>query len=268
MHEKPKIFKETIYRVPTKNELIDVDMYNLSTEEILNGFKYTIVGRGVMWQAQKDKIIESIQSLCKLFPHNIYYKEALKKAQNLELFKSKKAYLKQRPQKIVSSFLKLSREFSCVMAPFPWDIAEEIRQWGLLNIPEEDLINDGREPDIHVTVLYGVHNHDPFEVRPLLDKIGPIKIILGEITIFENKDQDVVKISVESPDLVRLNKLISGAFEHTQTHPQYIPHCTLAYVKPGAGKKYVGRKDFAGKKITIDEILFSGNDYRETTFSL
>ena len=32
-------------------------------------------------------------------------------------------------------------------------------------------------------------------------------------------------------------------FENTQTFPEYHPHMTLAYVKPGTGKKYVSNLD-------------------------
>jgi hypothetical protein len=240
-----------------------------------------------MGESQKDMIIKSIQMLCNMFPYNVFYKESLKKAEAIELHHSKTAsaigghepvqllfyeiqdtpYL-ELVKKIVSNILKEARDFSCITAPLPWDAAEEIRQWGLKNIPDEDLINDGRESEVHVTVLYGLHGHDPYEIRPIIDGFGPVKLTLGEISIFENEDQDVVKISVDSPDLVRLNKLIADKFEYTKTHPKYIPHVTLAYLKPGLGKKYVGRKDFAGKEITISEILFSGNDYRETTFPL
>ena len=173
-------------------------------------------------------------------------------------------------QKVISSyrFIEAQREFSCITAPLPWDIAAEIRKWGMDNILEQNLVGDGFEEDIHVTVKYGLHTHDPFELRQLINGIGPIKITLGEISIFENDDQDVIKISVDSPDLVRLNKLISDNFEHTDSYPGYIPHVTIAYVKPGKGKEQAGRKDFAGRKIILKEVLFSGNDYRETMFSV
>lgn len=257
----PSIFTETIYRLPTKDELIDVDSHNLSAGEIVKGFFYTIVGRGILQQREKDTIIRAIEMLCRMFPHNTIYKDALKKALN-DFAKKNSA------PKIVNSFLKMARDYSCITAPFPWKIADKIRQWGTENIPDADLINDGREPDVHVTVKYGIHDHDPYEIRPVVAGFGPIELTLGEVSIFENGDQDVVKISVVSPDLVKLNKIISDKFEHTDTHPEYIPHCTLAYVKPGAGQKYVGRKDFMGTKIKVDEILFSGNDYRETVFKL
>ena len=172
-------------------------------------------------------------------------------------------------KKIIGSFRsREARDYSCITAPFPWKIADKIRQWGCKNIPNSELINDGREPDIHVTVLYGLHGHDPYEIRPIIKEFKPIEITLKEISIFKNDNQDVVKISVESLDLVRLHNLIAKSFEYTKTHDKFIPHCTLAYVKPGAGQKYIGRNDFEGIKIKINEILFSGNDYRETFFPL
>lgn len=106
------------------------------------------------------------------------------------------------------------------------------------------------------------------ELRPLLQNYGPIEINLGKISIFENEKEDVVKISVVSPRLVQLNSIINRHFENTETHPDYIPHVTLAYVKPGLGKKYEGNGTFAGVKVILDKAEFSGNDYRETTFSM
>jgi len=173
-------------------------------------------------------------------------------------------------QKVISAFrqIEASRDFSCILAPFPWKIAEEIRTWSQNNILEQDLTDDGLESHVHVTVKYGLHNHDPYEIRPIIRDFGPIKLTLGKISLFENDEHDVVKISIQSNGLIKLNKLIASKFENTETHPQYIPHCTLAYVKSGMGKKYAGRTDFSGKEVIIKEIIFSGNDYRETIFSL
>lgn len=82
---KPSIFLRTIYRVPTKEELIEVDSFNLSPDEIYDGFCYTIVGRGIMMQDKKDTIIESIKMLNEMFPGK--YKKALEKAKEIELRK-------------------------------------------------------------------------------------------------------------------------------------------------------------------------------------
>ena len=162
-----------------------------------------------------------------------------------------------------------SHEFSSVQCNLPANISKEIYAWGKENIPDEELTGDGRQPedDIHVTLKYGLHDHDPFELRPYLTN-GPIDLTLGEISVFENDDADVVKLNVNSPVLYKFNQIVSENFEHSDTHPIYIPHITLCYVKPGCGKKYEGRKDFFGKKIKLDSVMFSGNDNRKTALPL
>lgn len=82
---KPSIFQRTTYRLPTKDELVEVDSFNLSPKEILNGFYYTIVGRGILRQKEKDTIIKSIELLNKMFPGN--YEKALSSAKAISLFK-------------------------------------------------------------------------------------------------------------------------------------------------------------------------------------
>lgn len=82
--QKPKIFSSTYYRLPNKDELIDINKYNLSSTEILKGFIYTIVGRGIMSKQNKENIIKSIKMLCDMYPHNEEYKKALVDAQNIK----------------------------------------------------------------------------------------------------------------------------------------------------------------------------------------
>lgn len=162
-----------------------------------------------------------------------------------------------------------AHSFSSVQCNLPADISKEIYAWGKENIPDEELTGDGRqaEDDIHITLKYGLHGHDPFELRPYIAE-GPIALTLGEVSIFENDDADVVKLSVDAPKLHDYNQIVSDNFEHSDTHPNYIPHITISYVKPGCGKKYEGRKDFLGKKIKLDSVIFSGNDNRKTCLPL
>jgi 2'-5' RNA ligase len=167
--------------------------------------------------------------------------------------------------RIIKAFWqKEAFDYSSIQCNMPLDLAEEIISWGKENIPDEDLTGDGREKDIHITIKYGLHDHDPFEVRELLSNFGPIDITLGKTSIFTGDEFDVVKIDVISPGLCELNALISKNFKHTDTHPKYIPHLTVAYVKSGTGKKYVGSDQFKGRKIKVDSVIFSGNDNRKT----
>jgi len=76
---KPEIFSHTIYRLPTQNELQEFENYDLSSEDIIKGFSYTIIGRGIKSNNHIQMIIESIKMLCDKFPNNEIYKEALSK---------------------------------------------------------------------------------------------------------------------------------------------------------------------------------------------
>jgi hypothetical protein len=175
-----------------------------------------------------------------------------------------------KTSRVIKAFkYREAHSFSSVQCDLPADISQEIYVWGKENIPEEELTGDGRQPedDIHVTLKYGLHGHDPFELRPYITE-GPIDLTLGEVSIFENDDADVVKLSVSSPKLHEYNQVISENFDYKKTYDTYIPHITISYVKPGCGKKYEGRKDFLGKKIKLDSVVFSGNDNRKTCLPL
>jgi 2'-5' RNA ligase len=168
--------------------------------------------------------------------------------------------------KVIASFFykRFSFDYSSVQCNFPLDIADKIYEWGMKNIPTSELAANGREGNIHVTVKYGLHQHDPFALRPFLIDRDHIEIILRDISFFESNDYDVVKINIESPGLIVFNKQLSDHFDHTDTHPDYNPHVTIAYVQKGKGKKYDGRQDFNGQKVILKDVLFSGNDNRET----
>lgn len=169
--------------------------------------------------------------------------------------------------KIAQKFMKTAYNFSSVQLELPDPEAEEIRKWGVQNIPNNLLADGGREDDIHVTIKYGIHIHDFTEARNLFIHQKPIKLKLGKITLFTG-DCDVVKIDVDSPDLHRLNKLISSNFEVTDTHPVYFPHITITYVLKSFGDQFNGREDFFGKKVICDSVIFSGKDNRMTLFKL
>jgi len=111
-----------------------------------------------------------------------------------------------------------------------------------IDIEENDLTGDGLEIYSHATVLYGFVD-DKIVVQDVLDKVaetmGPIEIDVKGISIFENEKYDVVKYDVESAQLTALNKHFSDNFENENKFPNYHAHITIAYVKPGEGKKYI-----------------------------
>ena len=163
-------------------------------------------------------------------------------------------------------------EFSSTQINLPSDLAEDIIKWSKNNIPEDDLyVKDGefgREDEIHVTVLYGTHTNDPDDIKKVLENQKPIKYTLRKISIFSSPDYDVVKIDVTGKQLHDLNAKLKKNLEHTSTHPVYQPHVTLAYVKKGAGKKYVGNSKFYGNTITGKELVFSSEEGLKTKINI
>lgn len=81
----PSIFKQTIYRLPTDEELIEVDSFKLKSADIIQGVGYTIIGRGMRSLENKRLIIQTIEKLIELFPSNIEYLTALDKANELKI---------------------------------------------------------------------------------------------------------------------------------------------------------------------------------------
>jgi 2'-5' RNA ligase len=137
--------------------------------------------------------------------------------------------------------------------------AAQMMQKLAMQIPDSDLAEDGREHEQHITTKYGLHFQTPSQrLRNALVHFGPVTATLGKTSLFHGDDADVLKIDVESPDLHRLNKLISRLTPTHDTFPTYKPHATIAYLVKGKGRKYTGNTALAGTTLTFDSVLFSG----------
>ena len=138
-----------------------------------------------------------------------------------------------------------------------------------LYVGESDAYDDyGVEEETHVTALYGLTTDNADEVRKVVEGFGEFNITLGKTSLFENEEYDVLKIDVESKELRDLNKLIDDSLDNENSFPDYKPHITIAYLKPGEGKKYSGDTRFEGKNIPVSELLFSGKDRAKTAIDL
>lgn len=153
----------------------------------------------------------------------------------------------------------------------PKSITDIIQKFAA-KIPKDRLAEDGIESESHVTAKYGITGDDPQEVRDALAGEAPIKVKLGMLSIFpasESGNADVLKLDVESPDLHRINLKLSG-LPHIDTHAGYKPHATVAYLKPGEGKKYAGLplQGVTGKTVDLSELTFSDKDNKRETIKL
>lgn len=144
-----------------------------------------------------------------------------------------------------------------------------LRMLGLQSkIKAEDLGDDGRELQPHTTVKYGIKSDDVAELRKVLAGVKPIKAKLSRVSLFTNPKHDVLKYDVDSDDLHKVHRLISEHFENEDTWPEYKPHVTLAYLKPGAGKKYLHLNQLAGDEVVFKQISFRDRNGKKHTVRL
>ena len=138
-------------------------------------------------------------------------------------------------------------EYGCAMLYFSFP--KEVTKLQSTIDPEDlsqDVTGGGSaiETEPHCTLLYGLHD------TVTLDQIESIinKYTFGDLkatgpTLFENEKFDVLKYDIGYPTkggafLHKCNKDLAS-LPNTQSFPDYHPHATIAYLKPGLGKKYV-----------------------------
>lgn len=162
---------------------------------------------------------------------------------------------------------KFIYKYSCAMLNLSDDPSTIIGYWCDKYIDKKDLyINehqgmDGLESDYHVTIKYGLHDSDPKKLKKLVSGFGAVELKFGKVSKFsDNPDFDVLKISVESKKLHKLNEIICDNMNHTDTFPDYIPHTTLAYVKKGTCEDLVDNDFFTDLTDKIDEMCFTTRD--------
>lgn len=160
--------------------------------------------------------------------------------------------------------------YSSTHVNLPPELADRLVQLGM-QIPLSDIAEKGREDEPHVTIRYGLTTEDPESVRSIFADAGPVKLKLGAVSYFPaaetGKDYDVLKVDVESAGLRRLNRELASV-PHEDKFPDYRPHATIAYVKPGLGAKYAKKFGRINQEATVHEAVFSDCNHSQTRFPL
>jgi 2'-5' RNA ligase len=153
-----------------------------------------------------------------------------------------------------------------VLAEVPEQISVMVQEVAAL-LPPADVLH---KPDvIHVTVLWGLQAPEAVEkVRELLADEEPVMIRLGKTSVFpDSGDGEVLKLDIDSPALVPLNATLSQ-IPHWKTHSIFIPHVTIAYMRPGTAAPFAGNDALNGREFTINEVVFSDPDKQVTSIPL
>jgi SPP1 gp7 family putative phage head morphogenesis protein len=144
----------------------------------------------------------------------------------------------------LETLINIDYQFGCVMAHVSLDSFVFISP----KIANEDLFIDltkglkGIEDDPHITILYGLHSEEITDeaVERIFTDYSLIEAKFTKLKVIDNpeKPYEVLVWEVESEELVKLNEQLR-ALPHTNNFPEYKPHATIAYLKKGAGQKYI-----------------------------
>jgi 2'-5' RNA ligase len=131
----------------------------------------------------------------------------------------------------------------------------------------------GRTEDPHVTILYGIREDECLDrIESVIEEVDPQTFKITGFGCFEKDPNfDVVFLSVAGGDLFALNKAMIQEFpDHFNSHGEYHPHLTLAYVKKGLAQEILKRVE--GKTFDIDvpmvDFEFSRSDGQTESISL
>lgn len=146
-------------------------------------------------------------------------------------------------------------------------------------IPEEELYyedddhtNYGFEKETHVTLVACLDNDVTVEdLKPYLKKLSEYKVVLTDISKFDNEKFDVLKCSAKSFKLDETNKEICDNFKTHSEYKVYKPHVTIAYMKKGMADKYL-KNDISPlvvlKPKNFTYSWWEGDDNKKEKFSL
>lgn len=172
-----------------------------------------------------------------------------------------------------SGFLKYAKAKNpstfkgCLMVYFSLPDSKGVLEWVEENIPEDQVAGDGYEREVHATLLFGVGpdvTTDELKkiVKDYIEEIGAIYIAFKRVSRFPahaGRNTDVILVKLDSPAMSDLHYTLREKLGDRckVTWPDYKPHCTLAYVKPGALKKLDGHAKFDGSLFPVRRVIYS-----------
>jgi hypothetical protein len=160
---------------------------------------------------------------------------------------------------IINEENKPKYEFGCAMLYFSFPEMKYIH--GMIDpkdvYTEKEDGSFGLETEPHTTLLFGLHDDVSLDdVKNVINKREYKTCNVFNPSLFENEKYDVLKFDVEGENLHDTNGDLKE-FPHTTSYPDYHPHLTVAYLKPGMGKKYLRKMTGLNYELTPQHAVYS-----------
>jgi 2'-5' RNA ligase len=155
------------------------------------------------------------------------------------------------------------RKFACLMINMPRRIAADLQAFQKEIDPADLFVaeaKNGLEDHCHITLKWGLGDCCENLLAAAMAGVDPFSIQVGPITAFTTSpEHDVLKFDIVDADaLHRLHEAIKLVYPNVETHPQFRPHMTIAYLNQGASARYVGApNELTGRVVIVKHVLFS-----------
>jgi 2'-5' RNA ligase len=166
-------------------------------------------------------------------------------------------------------------EYGCAMLHFTFPEMKYLHK--LVNsediYTEEDDSSFGLEDEPHTTLLFGLHDTVSLgDVKNVMDEFKFGNLVAYNPSLFQNKKYDVLKFDIKYPTkgdefLHKCNEEFKK-FPHTSDFPNYHPHMTIAYLKPGKGIKYIRKIGMIEYNLIPEYGVYSQPNGNKTKISL
>lgn len=149
--------------------------------------------------------------------------------------------------------------YGCLMVNFTLSESVEFIKWTQDNVPESCIVE--HEHEKHITILYGIKNTVPVStIQKFVESLPMIVVKLKSVGMFHQPTQDVLHITVDSPQLQEINASLVeylGCSNVELSQYAYNPHITLAYIAPNTLQHLDGNDSFNGYVYLLKEVVYS-----------
>jgi 2'-5' RNA ligase len=225
--------------------------------------KENIVGKAYIYPDDPEKNTAYAQGV---WVDEAYRRQGI--ASGMYQYLQDKTGLKMRPDRLQTEMgRKLwenkkfsSYKYASTQINLPSELAKKVLALGA-DIPDEDLGNDGREMEAHLTIKYGIDGDEEEAIREAVKDFPQFEIILGTVTFFPPRNEDGTPVIIEvvlSDELKKFHDLIMDVAGIKKDEFPYAPHVTLAYVKDEeTAEKYSGDSALKGEKFVATSLVLS-----------